>query len=141
MWISARAMGTQKAMNTVQSETSWELVEKEDTVGTDARAAEEEPTRGMRSQGSRRKWSLGEGFAVRKEWSCQTIWGGCQTHALDLERRKSVGNEAGTDVVEGWEWTPDSRGITSEHRAASIDNPFKKSGCEKKKRDMAAARW
>lgn len=79
VWISARAIGTQRAMDTAQSETSWELVAKEDAVGTDARALEEEPTRGMRSQGSRRKWSLGEGFTVRKEWSCQTIWGGGET--------------------------------------------------------------
>lgn len=79
VWISAQAIGTQRAMDTAQSETSWELVAKEDAVGTDARALEEEPTRGMRSQGSRRKWSLGEGFTVRKEWSCQTIWGGGET--------------------------------------------------------------
>ena len=61
-------------------------VGREDTGGTEAGAAEEEPKRGMRSQGSRRKWSLREGFPVREEWSHRTIWGGGETHALDLER-------------------------------------------------------
>lgn len=77
--------------------------DREDTVGTDARVAEEEPTTGMRSQGSRRKWSLRHGFSVREERSYQTVRGGGETRALDLQRRKSVENEARTDEVEGWE--------------------------------------
>lgn len=77
--------------------------EREDTVGTEARAAEEEPMRGMRSQGSRSKWSLRHSFSAKEERSSPTVRGEGETCALGLHRRKSVGNEARTDEGEGWE--------------------------------------
>lgn len=85
-------------------------------MGTEARTAEEEPTKGMRSQGGGRQQNMQDGFSEREEWLCQTVWGGGEARGVDSERSKSVGNEARTDEVEGCEWTPDSRGITSEHR-------------------------
>lgn len=72
-------------------------------MGTEARAAEEEPTRGMRSQGGRRQQNMQDGSSVREEWLCQTVWGGGEAPGVDSERRKSVGNEARTDKVKGWE--------------------------------------